>query len=110
MGGAALPLAVMTLAVLTVAEAPRIQSPVPVAWIGAGIAVFGALLALGHWGELTTLGRTEIELEPFDFLGLVAWSVGVVLVIAGGATSGRSQWMPSAAAVAEPSDGSADPT
>jgi len=92
MGGAALPLAVMTLAVLTVAEAPRIQSPVPVAWIGAGIAVFGALLALGHWGELTTLGRTEIELEPFDFLGLVAWSVGVALVIAGGAMSGRTVW------------------
>jgi hypothetical protein len=92
MGGAALPLAVMTLAVLTVAEAPRIQSPVPVAWIGTGIAVFGALLALGHWGELTALGRTEIELEPFDFLGLVAWSVGVAFIIAGGVLSGRAAW------------------
>jgi hypothetical protein len=110
MGGAALPLAVMTLAALTVTEAPRIQSPVPVAWIGAGIAVFGALLALGHWGELTTLGRTEIELEPFDFLGLVVWSVGIALVIAGGVMSGRSQWTPSAAAVVEPKDGTADPT
>jgi hypothetical protein len=110
MGGAALPLAVMTLAVLTVAEAPRIQSPVPVAWIGSGIGVFGALLALGHWGELTALGRTEIELEPFDFLGLVAWSVGVILVIAGGVLSGRDRWTPSAAEVTEPGDVSADPT
>ena len=121
MGGAALPLAVMTLAFLTIAEAPRIQSPVPVAWIGAGIAVFGALLALGHWGELTTLGRTEIELEPVDFLGLVAWSVGVALVIAGGVLSGRGQWTPSAVAVAgeaaagepaagEPVDRPAEPT
>lgn len=92
MGQAALPLAVATLAALTVSEALRIQSPVPVAWIGAGIAVFGALLALGNWGELTTLGRTEIELDPVDFLGLVTYSVGVALLIAGGVMSGRSQW------------------
>jgi hypothetical protein len=110
MGQAALPLAVLTIAALTVAEASRIQSPVPVAWVGAGIGAFGALLALANWGDLTTLGRTEITLDAFDFLGVLAYSAGAALVIAGGALSGRSQWTPSATAVVEPTDGSADPT
>lgn len=92
MGQAALPLAVLTLAALTVAEAPRIQSPVPVAWIGAGIGAFGAILALAHWGDLTTLGRTELELDPGDFLGLLAYTAGAALIIVGGALSGRGAW------------------
>jgi hypothetical protein len=92
MGQAALPLAVLTLAALTVAEAPRIQSPVPVAWIGAGIGAFGAILALAHWGDLTTLGRTELELDPGDFLGLLAYTTGAALIIVGGALSGRGAW------------------
>ena len=109
MGQAALPLAVLTIAALTVAEAPRIESPVPVAWIGAGIAVFGVLLALAHWNDLLTLGRTELTLEAIDFLGLLAYTIGVVLIIAGGVLSGRGQWHASAgsstapAAVPQPS-------
>ena len=102
MGQAALPLAVLTIAALTVAEAPRIQSPIPVAWIGAGIGVFGALLALAHWGDLTSLGRTEIELDPADFLGLLAYSVGVALIIAGGVLSGRGVWSPATGAAPSP--------
>ena len=102
MGQAALPVAILTIAALTVAEAPRIQSPVPVAWVGAGIAVFGALLALAHWSDLLTLGRTELTLEPIDFLGLLAYSIGAVLIIVGGVLSGRDQWRPSAASTATP--------
>lgn len=92
MGQAALPLAVLTIAALTVAEASKIESPIPVAWIGAGIAVFGAILALAHWNDLTTLGRTELTLEPVDFLGLLAYTVGAALIIVGGALSGRDAW------------------
>jgi hypothetical protein len=95
MGQAALPLAVLTIAALTVAEAPRIQSPVPVAWIGSGIAVFGAILALANWGDLTSLGRTEIVLDAGDFLGLIAYSVGAALIVAGGVISGRAEWVAS---------------
>jgi hypothetical protein len=100
MGQAALPLAVLTLATLTVAEAPRITSPVPVAWVGAGIAVFGALLVLGNWNELTSLGRTELVLDPGDFVGLLTYSVGAMLIIGGGILSGRSQWTPRATPLA----------
>ena len=104
---AALPVAVLTIAALTVAEAPRIESPIPVAWIGAGIAVFGALLALSHWNDLLTFGRTELTLEPGHFLGLIAYSIGVALIIAGGVLSGRAQWQPSAGSSASPTAGPA---
>ena len=97
MSQAALPLAALTIAALLVAEGLRIESPVPVAWIGAGIAGFAALVALGNWNELTTLGRTEITLEPIDFLGLLVYSVGVVLIIVGGVLSGRDLWQRTAA-------------
>jgi hypothetical protein len=102
MGQAALPLAVLTIAALVVAEAPRILSPVPVAWVGAGIAAFGALLALGHWAELTSLGRTQLELDAGDFLGLLAYSVGAALIIAGGVLSGRDAWVVGHPGSAEP--------
>ena len=94
MGQAALPLAVLTIAALTVAEAPRITSPVPVVWVGAGIAIFGALLVLGNWNELTSLGRAELVLDPGDFLGLFTYTAGTALIIAGGVLSGRSRWTP----------------
>jgi hypothetical protein len=94
MGQAALPLAVLTVGALTIAEAPRIKSPVPVAWVGAGIAIFGALLAMGNWNELTTLGQTDIELNPGDFTGIVAYTAGIALIVAGGILSGRKQWTP----------------
>jgi hypothetical protein len=94
MGQAALPLAVLTIAALTIAEAQRIESPVPAAWVGAGIAGFGALLALAHWGDLTSLGRTEIQLDPGHFVGITAYTAGIALVIAGGILSGRAKWTP----------------
>jgi hypothetical protein len=94
MGQAALPLAVLTIAALTVAEAPRFRAPLPVAWVGAAIAVFGALVLLAQWGDLTSLGRTELELDPGDFLGFLAYTAGTALIIAGGVMSGRGQWTP----------------
>lgn len=103
MGQAALPLAVLTLAALTVVEAPRIQAPIPVAWVGAAIGVFGAILVLGHWGDLTSLGRTQVELDPGDFLGFLGYTAGTALIIAGGVLSGRGKWTPSRA----PTDGPA---
>ena len=105
MGQAALQLAVLTIAVVTIVEAPRIQSPIPVAWVGAAIGAFGALLVLGNWGDLTSLGRTELELDAGDFLGLIACTAGTALVIAGGVLSGRTVWTPGQAA-----DDPADPT
>jgi hypothetical protein len=92
MGQAAVPLAVLTIAALTVAEAPRIPSSVPVAWIGAGIGAFGALIALANWGDLTSLGRTQLTLDPGDFLGLLAYTAGAALIITGGVLSGRDTW------------------
>jgi hypothetical protein len=93
MGQAALPLAVLTIAALTVAEAPRIPSPIPVAWVGAGIGAFGALLALGHWSDLVTLGRGQLALGAGDYLGLLVYSAGAALIIAGGVLSGRDTWL-----------------
>lgn len=92
MGQAAVPLAVLTIAALTVAEAPQMPSPIPVAWVGAGIGAFGAILALAHWGDLLNLGRTQLELGAGDFIGLLAYTVGAVLIIVGGALSGRDAW------------------
>jgi hypothetical protein len=94
MGQAALPLAVLTIAALTIAEAPRMQSPIPVAWVGAAIAIFGALLVLGNWNELLTLGRTDLELDPGHFIGILAYTIGTILIIVGGVLSGRGQWTP----------------
>ena len=41
MGQAALPLAILTIAVVTIIEAPRDQSPIPVAWVGAAVGALG---------------------------------------------------------------------
>jgi hypothetical protein len=91
-GAAALPLAVLTIAALTVAEAPRIKAPIPVAWVGAGIAVFGVLLAIGDWGDFARLGRTEVSLDVIDYLGFFGFALGAVVIVVGGALSGRSVW------------------
>jgi hypothetical protein len=104
MGQAALPIAVLTIAAVTIVEAPRIEAPVPVAWIGAAIAAFGAILVLAHWGDLVNLGRTEIELDPGDFLGFLGYTVGTALIIAGGVMSGLSRLAPSQVETDGPAD------
>lgn len=102
MGQAALPLAVLTIAAVTILEAPRIQAPIPVAWVGAAIGAFGAILVLANWGDLIGLGRTELVLDAGDFLGLLACTAGTALIIAGGVLSGRATWMPSEASTGGP--------
>jgi hypothetical protein len=109
MGQAALPLAVLSLAALTVAEAPRIAAPFPVAWAGAAIGVFGAILALGHWADLTSLGAARVELDPADFLGFLGYTVGTGLIIAGGLMSGLKRGAPGRAPGRAPADGPIDP-
>jgi hypothetical protein len=91
-GAAALPLAVLTIAALTVVEAPRITSPIPVAWVGAAIAVFGVLLAISYWGDFARLGRTEVSLDLIDYLGFFGFALGAVVIVVGGALSGQAVW------------------
>jgi hypothetical protein len=79
----------LTLATLVILEAPRIQLAMPAAWVGAGIAIFGAILLLGNWNALLTLGRTRLQLDPPDLVGFLAYTLGTVLIIAGGFMSGR---------------------
>jgi hypothetical protein len=105
MGQAALPLAILAIAAVTIVEAPRIQSPIPVAWVGAAIGAFGAILVLANWGDLIGLGRTELELNAGDFLGLLACTAGTALIIAGGVLSGLAVWTPTHASTG----GSAEP-
>ena len=57
MAQASLSLAVLTVATAVILASRRIESPVPVAWAGVVLAVFGAILALGEWGDLIELGR-----------------------------------------------------
>ena len=94
MGQAALPLAVLALAAITIAEAPRIEAPVPVAWVGAAIAAFGAILLSANWGDLTHLGSVQIVLDPSDFVGFLGYAAGTAMIIAGGVLSGRRRWAP----------------
>jgi hypothetical protein len=92
MGQAALPVASMTLAALFIVEATRIESPVPLAWVGVTVAAFGALLLLGQWGDLLALGRLRYALGPADFLGILSCTAGTALVISGGIETGRLRW------------------
>lgn len=86
---AVLPLSALTLAALVVLEAPRIRSAVPVPWIGAAVGVAGAVLVLGNWNALLAVGRTQLTLDPPDWIGFLVISLGTILVVAGGAFSGR---------------------
>jgi len=92
MGQAALPVATLTIAALLIVEAPRIESPVPLAWVGATVAAFGALLLLGQWGDLLALGRLRYALGPVDFVGILICTAGTALVISGGIETGRLRW------------------
>ena len=100
MNAATLPLALLTIAALAIIEAPRINSPIPVAWVGAGVALFGVLLAIGYWDDFARLGRTEVSLDVIDYLGFFGFALGAVLIVVGGALSGRTVWASRQPAVA----------
>ena len=108
-GPAALPVAVLTLAALVILEAPRIRLSIPTAWVGVGLGVFGAILLLGNWSTLLTIGRTQLQLDPPDLLGFLAYTVGTALVIAGGVRSAREQVSPPGRTIEPPAAGPSTP-
>ena len=62
MAQASLSLAVLTVATVVILASRRVESPVPVAWAGVALGVFGAILGFGQWGDLIKLGREQVEL------------------------------------------------
>src|SRR4029079_15182243 len=55
MAEASLSLAVLTVATVIILASRRIESPVPVAWVGVVFGVLGAILGFGQWGDLNAL-------------------------------------------------------
>ena len=86
---AVLPLSVLTLAALVVLDAPRIRATLPVAWVGAAVGVAGGVLVLGNWNALFAIGRTQLTLDPPDWIGFVVITLGAILIVTGGGLSGR---------------------
>src|SRR4029079_19706339 len=66
MAQASLSLAVLTVATVVILASRRVESPIPVAWAGVVLAVFGAILAFGQWGDLIKEGD-KVELGATDF-------------------------------------------
>ena len=91
MAQASLSLAVLTVATAIVLASRRIASPVPAAWAGVVLGVFGAILAFGQWSDLITLGHEDVVLSAVDFLAFLVYAIGVVLVIAGGVMTALEQ-------------------
>jgi len=91
MAGASLSLAVLTVATAVILVSRRVSSPIPAAWAGVIVAVFGAILALGQWGDLNALGQEQVELGPLDFLAFLLYIVGLVMIIAGGVMTALEQ-------------------
>lgn len=91
MAQASLTLAVLTAATAIILASRRITSPVPAAWAGVILAVFGAILAFGQWGDLNKLGRERIELGPDDFLAFLLYAIGLALIIVGGVMTALEQ-------------------
>jgi hypothetical protein len=89
---ATLSLALATIAAALIVVAPRWQKAlpeVPVAWVGSALGVVIILLALGLWGSLTS---NQAELGLDEWLPFVAYVLGVVAIIAGGALEGQTVW------------------
>jgi hypothetical protein len=100
--GAALSLAVLTLATVIILFAREIESPFPVAWIGVVLGVFAAFLAFGQWDDLAYLGANKTDLSITDLLAFGIYVVGLVLVIAGGVVSAVRPDQPAATPVEPP--------
>ena len=91
MAEASLSLAVLTVATVIILASRRIESPVPVAWVGVVFGVLGAILGFGQWGDLNALGRGHVELGPTDFLAFLVYAIGLVMVIVGGVMTALEQ-------------------
>lgn len=90
MAEASLSLAVLTVATVIILASRRVESPVPVAWVGVVFGVLGAILGFGQWGDLNTHGR-NVELGASDFLAFLVYAVGLVMIIVGGAMTALEQ-------------------
>ncbi|MFL5650693.1 MAG: hypothetical protein ACJ777_05380 [Chloroflexota bacterium] len=91
MAQASLSLAVLTVATVIILASRRVESPVPVAWGGVALGVFGAILGFGQWGDLNTLGREQVELGLTDFGAFLLYAVGLVMIIVGGVMTALEQ-------------------
>lgn len=109
MAQASLSLAVLTVATVVILASRRVESPIPVAWAGVVLGVFGAILGFGQWGELNKLGRERIELGATDFGAFLVYAIGLVMIIVGGVMTALEQKpitmaMDSAVETIEPAD------
>jgi hypothetical protein len=86
---AALSLVLVTLAALIVLLAGR-GLPAVAGWVGVVVGALAGLVALDLWGQLMRLGERRLDLGLTDYLPFVAYVVGLVLIIAGGALTGMA--------------------
>jgi len=90
MAQASLSLAVLTVATVIILASRRVESPVPIAWGGVALGVFGAILGFGQWGDLNTLGRSQ-PLGLIDFGAFLLYAIGLVMIIVGGTMTALEQ-------------------
>ena len=83
MAQASLSLAVLTVATVVILASRRVESPIPVAWAGVVLGVFGAILGFGQWGDLIKQGD-KVELGATDFGAFLLYAIGLVMIIVGG--------------------------
>jgi hypothetical protein len=94
MSAGSLSIALSTIAVIVIVVAPRWEKTlpgIPVAWLGAVLAVIVAFLAIGHWGSLGRLGE-QTELGLTHYVPFLIYVAGVVLIIVGGVLAGQTVW------------------
>jgi hypothetical protein len=90
MAAASLSLGALTLAAVIVTVSRRIESPIPAAWAAVALGALGVLLAVGQWGALMDLGK-GMALSPIDFLGFLAYLIGIALIIGGAVMTALDQ-------------------
>ena len=90
MAQASLSLAVLTVATVVILASRRVESPIPVAWAGVVLGVFGAILGFGQWGDLIKQGD-KVELGATDFGSFLVYVVGLVMIIVGGVMTALEQ-------------------
>jgi hypothetical protein len=113
MNAAATAVGLLTLATIVIIVAPRwapVVPEVPIAWVGAGLAVVTLLIAFDQWNEFMELGATRVELGILDLVAFLIYVIGIFVIIAGGLLAGRG-WLdtrPRRAPKAAPEDAAAD--
>lgn len=85
MAAATLSLTVLTVAAIVIVVSRGISSPVPAAWVGVVLAVFGVILALEQWGKLATLGDGRgVDISIVDLGSFFIYVLGVLAILGGG--------------------------